>query len=123
MAKATIKTKSGAVISIEGTEAEVANILEQFETASTVSKVKADKKKMVTEQKNERKRANATDLVLALKEEGFFNKPKGLGEVAAALEEKGYIYPVTTLSGTVLGLVQRKFLGRKKKDGKWIYGK
>lgn len=123
MAKATIKTESGAVISIEGTEAEVANILEQFETASTVSKVRADKKKMVTEQKNERKRANATDLVLALKEEGFFNKPKGLGEVAAALEEKGYIYPITTLSGTVLGLVQRKFLGRKKKDGKWIYGK
>jgi len=123
MAKATIKTKSGAVISVEGTEAEVANVLEQFETANTVNKAKEVKKKMVTEQKIERKRTNAVDLVLVLKEEGFFNKPRGLGEVSAALEEKGFMYPVTTLSGTVLGLVQRKFLSRKKKEGKWVYGK
>lgn len=123
MAKATIKTKSGAVISVEGTEAEVANILEQFETANTVSRARETKKKMVTEQKSERKRTNAVDLVLALKEDGFFNKPRGLGEVSAALEEKGFMYPVTTLSGTVLSLVQRKFLSRKRKEGKWVYGK
>jgi hypothetical protein len=58
-----------------------------------------------------------------LREEGFFNKPRGLTEIAKALEERGYIYPVTTLSGVVLGLVQRKDLGRKKVEGRWVYGK
>lgn len=123
MAKATIKSKSGAIIKVEGTEDEVTNILARFETFASVHKAKEAKKKQVIEQKSQRKRAAAGDLVLSIKEDGFFDKPKGLGEIARALEEKGYLYPTTTLSGVVLGLVQKKFLGRKKKDGKWVYGK
>jgi hypothetical protein len=46
-----------------------------------------------------------------------------LAEVSKALEEQGYIYPVTTLSGVMLGLVQKKLLGRKKIEGRWVYGK
>ena len=122
MAKATIKSKTGAIITVEGTEAEVTNVLAQFETMASVHKAKEVKKGHVKAQKEQRKRAGASDLVIALKEEGFFKKTRSLGEIAHAIEEKGFIYPTTTLSGVVLGLVQKRFIGRKKVDGKWVYG-
>ncbi len=123
MAKATIRSKTGAIIRIEGTEDEVTSILERFEASASADQVKEAKKQRGIEQKSQRKRAAAVDLVLALKGEGFFNKPKGLGEIVLALEEKGSLYPTTTLSGVVLGLVQKKLLGRKRKGGKWVYGR
>jgi hypothetical protein len=123
MAKATIKSKSGAVITIEGTQAEVSSILATYERVATVGQVKEVVAKASSEKKEQKKRAAASDLVVELKEEGFFDKPKGLGEVSKALEEKGYLYPVTTLSGVVLGLVQKRLLGRKKLEGRWVYGK
>jgi len=123
MAKATIKSKSGAVITVEGTETEVSNILATFERTTVVGHAKEAIARAKTVKKEEKKRAGAADLVVELKEAGFFNKPKALAEIAKALEEKGYIYPVTTLSGVVLGLVQKRLLGRKKLDGKWVYGK
>ncbi len=122
MAKATIKSKTGAIITVEGTEAEVTNILAQFETIASVHKARETKKSYVKAQKEQRKRASASDLVIALKEEGFFEKTRTLGEITQAIEERGFIYPTTTLSGVVLGLVQKKFIGRKKVDGKWVYG-
>ena len=123
MAKATIKSKTGAIITIEGTDKEVSNMLASFETAANVGRAKEVIKKITSEKKDQKKRESASDLIVILKEDGFFNKPKGLNEIALALEEKGYIYPVTTLSGIMIGLVQKKFFGRKKIDGKWVYGK
>jgi hypothetical protein len=123
MAKATIKAKSGAVITIEGSDKEVSSILSTYERAATVGRVKEVAAKVSTAKKEQKKRAAASDLVIELKEDGFFDKAKGLSDVAKALEEKGYLYPVTTLSGVVLGLVQKRLLGRKKLEGRWVYGK
>jgi hypothetical protein len=123
MAKATIKSKTGAVITIEGSQGEVSNILAVFERTAAVGHAKETIAKGQTVKKEQKKRAAASDLVVGLKEDGFFEKPKGLSEISKALEEKGYIYPVTTLSGVVLGLVQKKLLGRKKIEGRWVYGK
>src|SRR3989344_6888719 len=123
MAKATIKSKTGAVITIEGTDKEVSNMLTHFETTSVMGKVREVLKKKTDNNKDQRKRARASDLIIGLKEDGFFNKPKGLNEVGDALQEKGYLYPITTLSGVMIGLVQKKLLGRKKINGKWVYGK
>jgi hypothetical protein len=123
MAKATIKSKSGTVITIEGSDTEVSSILATYEKSAVVGQVKEVAAKVTSEKKEQKKRAAASDLVVELKEEGFFDKPKGLADVARALEEKGYLYPVTTLSGVVLGLVQKRLLGRKKLEGRWVYGK
>ena len=76
-----------------------------------------------TTKKVEKKREGASDLIVELRETGFFNKPKGLGDIAHVLEEKGYLYPVTSLSGVVLGLVKKRELRRKKHERKWVYGK
>lgn len=122
MAKATIRSKSGAVITIEGNQKEVASILGVFEQKAALGHVK-DLSNAAATKKEERKRAAASDLVIGLREDGFFDKPKGLTDIANALGEKGYIYPITTLSGVMLGLVQRRLLGRRKMEGKWVYGK
>lgn len=123
MAKATIKSNTGAVITIEGSEQEVSNILSTFERTTAVSQAKRVIAKGQAIKKEEKKRATASDLVIDLKEDGFLEKPKTLTEIAKALEEKGYLYPTTTLSGVMLGLVQKRLLRRKKADGKWVYGK
>lgn len=94
-----------------------------LERSATAGHAKAAIGKEQATKKDQKKRAAASDLVVDLKEEGFFEKPRGLGDISKALEEKGYLYPLTTLSGVVLGLVQRRLLGRKKVDGKWVYGK
>lgn len=123
MAKATIKSKTGAVITVEGSNDEVSNILSMFERSALVERAKHTVAKGRAVKKEQKKRQSASDLVIDLKEEGFFERPKALGDISAALEEKGFLYPVTTLSGVVLGLVQKKLLRRKKVEGRWAYGK
>ena len=123
MAKAIIKSKTGTIITVEGTAQEVSNVLAHFENTSVIGNARKVLKQRTDDKKDQRKRARASDLIINLKEDGFFNKPKGLNEVVDALQEKGYLYPITTLSGVMIGLVQKKLLGRKKINGKWVYGK
>jgi len=123
MPKATIKSKSGAVITIDGSESEIAKIVSAFEQSERVVQVRQRVSKMKVERKEQKKRQSAAELMIGLKEEGYFDKPKALGDITQALEEKGYLYPVTTLSGVVLSLVKNKHLRRKKVEGRWVYGK
>lgn len=123
MAKATIKSSTGAVITIEGSEEEVSKILSTYEKTSVVGQAKQAIARNKVAKRVDKKREGAADLVIKLREEGFFNKPKGLGEVSEALEAEGFLYPTTSLSGVVLGLVKKRELRRKKVDGRWVYGK
>lgn len=123
MPKATIKSKSGALITIEGSESEVAHIISAFEQAESGTHAKKTIAKKQIKAKEDKKRMSASDLMIELKEGGFFDKAKGLGDVSKALQEQGFLYPITTLSGVMLGLVQKRLLRRKKSEGKWVYGK
>jgi len=123
MPKATIKTQSGATITVEGNEKEVSRILTDFERSAAIGRAKETVARTRATKKEQKKRAAASDLVISLKEEGYLDKPRSLTDIAKALEERGYIYPVTTLSGVMLSLVQKKLVGRKKVEGKWVYGK
>jgi hypothetical protein len=123
MPKATIKTATGATITIEGTQEEVSKIISNYENSSVVGNAKKSVARIKSGKRAEKKRESAGDLIIALKEDGFFEKPKTLGEIGSALEERGYLYPVTSLSGVVLGLLKRQELRRKKMEGKWKYGK
>jgi septation ring formation regulator EzrA len=123
VAKATIKSSTGAVITVEGTEAEVSNILSAFEKTAAIGQAKETVKKLQTSKQEAKRKLATSDLVIHLKENGFFEKAKSLGDITSALEEQGHLVPVTSLSGVVLGLVQKRVLRRKKMDGKWMYGK
>jgi hypothetical protein len=123
MAKATIKSSTGAVITIEGSDGEVSSILMAFERGAAVGQARGIVAKQQEKKKAAKKRLSGSDLIIGLNERGFFAKPKTLAEISAALEEEGFLYPVTTLSGIVLGLVKNKHLRRKKIEGRWAYGK
>jgi hypothetical protein len=123
MAKATIKTETGAVITIDGTPEEISNILATYERTSVVGHAKKAIARAQSSKKAEKRKDSASDLIISLKEEGFFEKPRSLGDIGKALEERGFLYPVTTLSGVVLGLLKKRELRRKKTEGKWVYGK
>lgn len=123
MAKATIRSKTGATITVEGTPEEVSSVISSFENTSIVGRAKGAVARVKAARETEKKRESASDLIIGMREEGFFNKPKSLGEIGAALEERGFLYPVTSLSGIVLGLLKRRELRRKKQEGKWVYGK
>ena len=123
MPKATIKTLSGAVITVEGSEKEISHVLADFERSTVISREKVAVTKKTSARKEQKKRSAVSDLIVSLKEEGYFDKPKSLTEIVHALEEAGHLVPVTSLSGVMLGLVQKKYFRRKKVDGKWVYGK
>ncbi len=123
MAKAVIKSTTGAVITVEGSEAEVSSILANFERSAAVGQAKSAVTRREDENEVTKKRMTASTLIIELREHGFFGKPKSLSEISAALEEKGFLCPVTTLSGVVLGLVKKQELRRKKIEGRWAYGR
>lgn len=123
MAKATIKSQSGATITVEGTKDEVSGIISIYETTSVVGQAKKAIARAKGAKREAKKRDSAADLMVELREQGFFDKPKSLGDISTKLEEQGHLYAVTSLSGIALGLVKNRHLRRKKMDGKWVYGK
>jgi hypothetical protein len=118
MAIIKIKTKTGATITIKGTESEVSELTPYFQKL-IAGETKSDKGRI----EKSKKRSTASELIIEMREKGYFDKPKSLREIVSALQEKGYIFKTTSLSGTMIDLVKRKMLGRKKIDKKWRYGK
>src|SRR5690348_12508318 len=118
MVKAEINKKDGTRIVIDGTEKEVKRILNLI---AEDTPTKSQKMKRVSETK--KGKMSIGDMILELKEEGFFDSPKSLIEIKNSLSAKGGIYEVTTLSASVIRLVRKRILGRVKQDSKWMYVK
>lgn len=115
MAKATIKSKNGSQIYVEGTPEEVSKIIQDV-------KSREEKLEAIRSARTSRK-ITATDSILNLKKETFFDKPKTMADIRNKLAENGLIYPTTTLSGILIGLVKRRELGRIKTEKIWGYVK
>ncbi len=115
MAKAKIRTRAGTTVNIEGTPEEIGEVLSIIR--------KKEQTEILRRGKREKGKVNATDFILRLKEEGFFDKPKTIIDVKNKLAENALIYPVTTLSGILIGLVKRRELGRIKIEKLWSYVK
>lgn len=116
MAKATLTTRDGATVTIEGSQEEV---------ASLISRLGRGAGRQVHEAGLRGRSANSKPapmaLIAELIAEGFFREPKELGAIRLALREKGHFYPVTTLSPLMLRLVRRKELRRIKDKKRWTY--
>lgn len=65
-----------------------------------------------------KKRSGPQEYVREMIDDGFFKKPKTISEVKAELENRGHHIPLTSLSGPMQKLCQRKLLRRQKADGK-----
>lgn len=116
MAKAQLKTRSGTVITVEGTRAEVAALISQFEESSRTPEKTSRKRRAPSAAKS-----GPVTLISELIDGGFFKKPKELGSIKLALEEQGHFYPVTTLSPILLRLVRKRELRRIKDNKRWLY--
>jgi len=114
MTKATIATRTGAVVTIEGSQDEVATLIARFEgTEQHFERARTQKMPAV--------KSNPMGLISELIGAGFFDEPRQLSSVKTALEERGRLYPVTTLSPIMLRLVRRRQLRRIKQQGRWVY--
>lgn len=61
-----------------------------------------------------RKKAGPQGYVEELAGDGFFRKPKTIAQVKAELENRGHHIPLTSLSGPLQKLCQRKALRRQR---------
>ena len=63
--------------------------------------------------------------ILALQGDGFFKEPRSIGDAREGLRAHGWHYPVTTLSGALHGLIQKRRLRRERvREGRktaWKY--
>lgn len=115
MVKANIKTGSGISVELDGDPQEILDLVKKLDKEALVKKPE----KLVIK----KSKLSIGDMIIELREEGFFNKPKSLVEVKNALEEKGKIYSVNTLSTQVIRQVRKRNIGRIKEDNKWMYVK
>ncbi len=117
MPKAVVAMKSGSTVTIEGSSEEVAALVSRLDGGQRPGAVPA-KSQASTRQKA---KPTLTGLVEELIAENFFGKPKELGAVKVALEERGQFYPTTTLSPIMLRFVKRRELRRIKEKKHWAY--
>jgi hypothetical protein len=119
MAKATLVTKDGLKITVEGTPDEVVSLVRKLEgDGGTLGKKAAARART--------KRATMTksgpaDLIAELIDGGFFKTPQGLGAIRLALQEQGHYYPLTTLSPLLLRFVRNRRIRRIKDKKRWQY--
>ena len=102
----------------EGTFEEVQSSIESFLSTLT------EKYPNLQVTKGESKKTYVGSLTARLEElidEGHFNEPKTLSEIQRKLAEKGYHYPNTTLSPTLLQIIRQKRLRRIGEKGSYTY--
>jgi hypothetical protein len=115
MAKAKITTKSGLVVQLDGTPAEIAAVVENVKKKEEAAQAPGKSKK------SKPGRPSLGDLIGSLIDGGFFKKKQDLAAVKTALAEMGHHYPITTLSGAMLRQVRKRNLRRMKEKKRWVY--
>ncbi len=118
MAKAKISFPDGSVVNLEGTPDEISAVLDNHKRRSGAA---APTKASGRTKKAQANKVTIPALVAELKNEGFFKKPKGLGEIKTRLGELGHHYPLTTLSGAMQTEAKHRQLRRFKEKGKYVY--
>lgn len=117
MAKADITLPNGTHVVVDGTAEEVEKIIKTI-TNEPRKELLNDKN---NKSKSKRRKPGLTSYVLELKETNYFSKQRSLEDILNALKQKGHIYPITSLSETMLRLTKQKDVGRIRENGKWLY--
>jgi len=129
MAKANLKLTDGTTVTIEGTPEEVAALLQRFSGAVSGQRRPSRPRRAASSERKVKsavarpKPNGPVDYIRQLVEDDFFGTRQGLGDVRAALEARGHIYPVTSLSPVLVRLVRKRELRRIKEDNQWKYVK
>ena len=116
MPKAVINLKSGSLVTIEGSQEEVADLLARFGEHNG-----GQARPRGPSRADSIARPTPAGLLHELIDDGYFSEPKELSAVRATLQEKGHFYPATSLSPLMLRLVRKKELRRIKSKKHWAY--
>jgi len=120
MTKANIQLPNGTKISVEGTSEEVAKTIRLMKEFSPYPKKRANRDKS----RDKRKKPSKIGVIGRIREiikDDFFKEQKDLKEIRKELEQKGHIYPVTSLSPALIRLVRSRELRRIKRNKIWTY--
>jgi len=119
MVKAEISKGDGTKIIVEGSEEVVKRLLDYVscndDNGSPEDEVEKHKDDRVNSE------VSISDQIDELKEEGFFDEPKTMLDIKNVLAERGMIYPLTTISGKLIGKVRKRQLGRNREEKRWKY--
>lgn len=63
------------------------------------------------------------ELIIEVKNEGFFDKPRFREDIVQKFEELGHIYETRSIDSPLLRALKKRILGRKKIGEKWGYVK
>src|ERR1700728_1468594 len=99
MAKAHIETPDGLSVKLDGTPEEISAVLKDIKMKAKDGP--APKGKATGKPARNVGKVTVTSLAEDLREEGYFKKPKTLGEVRSKLADLGHNYPITGLSGAM----------------------
>ncbi len=119
MVKANIETGTGTKIIIEGSADEVASIISRIKGTQLAH----EEKDRLVKAKNQKTGAQLTDILMQMRDDGFFDKPKKVIDVKQGLDQKAHIYPFPSISTALIRWVKKGQLGRVKIDGTWGYVK
>jgi hypothetical protein len=119
MAKADIETPDGVRVKLEGTPEEISAVLKDIKIRG--KDAATPKAKAAAKPAQKSGKVTVTTLAEDLRKEGFFKKPKTLGEIKLRLADLGHNYPLTGLSGPMRREVKSKRLRRFKEKGKYVY--
>ncbi len=125
MSKATIETKTGMKVQVEGTSEEVTKIVSELERHEQFNRWREERidkiRKRRDEERSGQSQGKLTDFINKLKDENFFENPKSLRDIQLALRTKGAIYPITTLSPILLRMVRKAEFERVLDGEVWKY--
>jgi len=127
MAKANLKLADGTTVTIEGTSEEVAVLLQRFSEAESAQQRPSRPRRAASSERKVKSAVARTkpngpiDYIRELVSDDFFGTRQGLRDVRAALEARGHVYRVTSLSPALVRLVRKKELRRIKEDNQWKY--
>ncbi len=125
MTKANIVLPDGTTVAIQGTAEEVAGLLAKFSQPSVQlrrgRKGGQKKRQPGGQARGESRKGGPTALIAELAEEGYFKSKRLIGDIQKKLEERGHIYPVTSISPCLTRMTKRRQLRRLKENKGWVY--
>ncbi|MGB8414643.1 MAG: hypothetical protein WCE23_17660 [Candidatus Binatus sp.] len=92
----------------------ILNHLLSISADKSVERSPADRKSPSTQQMDSTKAPSSlTERILSLKNNGFFAAQRSIADIRHELKKHGWHYPVTSLSGALQSLVQKRALRRE----------
>ncbi|AIC14262.1 hypothetical protein [Nitrososphaera viennensis] len=86
-----------------------------------IKKLELSLKASAQKQKSANQPPSITDLLIEMKDEGFFGQPKNVGEIVEKMKADGHFYSSSSLTAPLSRAIKGKVLGRIKKEGQWAY--